>query len=110
MYLFKFQGFNWESWRRRWYLELAAKASDLSQSGITAVWLPPPTESVAPQGLLHLIFLLYYLRQIKFKLALIGTYGSYIFKSFFPIWLTWDSLMLGPQLTKCVIFCRLYAI
>ncbi|XP_022997780.1 uncharacterized protein LOC111492635 [Cucurbita maxima] len=45
-----FQGFNWESWRRRWYLELAAKASDLSQSGITAVWLPPPTESVAPQG------------------------------------------------------------
>lgn len=45
-----FQGFNWESWRRRWYLELAPKASDLSHSGITAVWFPPPTESVAPQG------------------------------------------------------------
>ncbi|KAL3525856.1 hypothetical protein ACH5RR_014228 [Cinchona calisaya] len=45
-----FQGFNWESWRRRWYLDLAAKATDLSRSGITAVWLPPPTESVAPQG------------------------------------------------------------
>ncbi|XP_071915829.1 uncharacterized protein [Coffea arabica] len=45
-----FQGFNWESWRKRWYLELAAKAADLSRSGITAVWLPPPTESVAPQG------------------------------------------------------------
>ncbi|XXG46633.1 hypothetical protein AAC387_Pa02g1430 [Persea americana] len=45
-----FQGFNWESWRRRWYLEMAPKAADLSQSGITAVWLPPPTESVAPQG------------------------------------------------------------
>lgn len=45
-----FQGFNWESWRRRWYLELAPKAADLSQSGITAVWFPPPTESVAPQG------------------------------------------------------------
>ncbi|XP_071915827.1 uncharacterized protein [Coffea arabica] len=43
-------GFNWESWRKRWYLELAAKAADLSRSGITAVWLPPPTESVAPQG------------------------------------------------------------
>ncbi|KAE8734497.1 Alpha-amylase 3 [Hibiscus syriacus] len=45
-----FQGFNWESWRRQWYQELALKAADLSQSGITAVWLPPPTESVAPQG------------------------------------------------------------
>ncbi|XP_034705774.1 uncharacterized protein LOC117929569 isoform X1 [Vitis riparia] len=45
-----FQGFNWESWRRQWYLELAPKAADLSQCGITAVWLPPPTESVAPQG------------------------------------------------------------
>ncbi|CAN6470238.1 unnamed protein product [Victoria cruziana] len=45
-----FQGFNWESWRREWYKELAAKAADLSQSGITAVWFPPPTESVAPQG------------------------------------------------------------
>ncbi|KAH7673439.1 Alpha-amylase protein [Dioscorea alata] len=45
-----FQGFNWESWRWRWYMELAPKAKDLSQSGITAVWFPPPTESVAPQG------------------------------------------------------------
>ncbi|CAN4081647.1 unnamed protein product [Withania somnifera] len=45
-----FQGFNWESWRRQWYLELANKASDLSRCGITAVWFPPPTESVAPQG------------------------------------------------------------
>ncbi|KAG9439801.1 hypothetical protein H6P81_019966 [Aristolochia fimbriata] len=45
-----FQGFNWESWRRKWYTELAPKAADLSQSGITAVWFPPPTESVAPQG------------------------------------------------------------
>ncbi|XP_030482491.2 uncharacterized protein LOC115699295 isoform X2 [Cannabis sativa] len=45
-----FQAFNWESWRRQWYLDLAPKAADLSQSGITAVWLPPPTQSVAPQG------------------------------------------------------------
>ncbi|XP_068656894.1 uncharacterized protein [Aristolochia californica] len=45
-----FQGFNWESWRRRWYTELTPKAADLSKSGITAVWFPPPTESVAPQG------------------------------------------------------------
>lgn len=45
-----FQGFNWESWRKRWYLDLAPKAADLSRCGVTAVWLPPPTESVAPQG------------------------------------------------------------
>ncbi|KAK8565990.1 hypothetical protein V6N12_059533 [Hibiscus sabdariffa] len=45
-----FQGFNWESWRRQWYQDLAQKAADLSQTGITAVWFPPPTESVAPQG------------------------------------------------------------
>nr|GMD58758.1 Alpha-amylase isozyme 2A [Ipomoea batatas] len=45
-----FQAFNWESWRRQWYLELAPKAADLSRSGVTAVWFPPPTESVAPQG------------------------------------------------------------
>ncbi|CAI8591915.1 unnamed protein product [Vicia faba] len=45
-----FQGFNWESWRRHWYQEMASKAADLSKSGVTAVWLPPPTESVAPQG------------------------------------------------------------
>ncbi|KAJ6371238.1 hypothetical protein OIU77_001692 [Salix suchowensis] len=45
-----FQGFNWESWRRQWYLELASKAADLSKCGVTAIWLPPPTESVAPQG------------------------------------------------------------
>ncbi|KAL6011982.1 hypothetical protein ACLOJK_002449 [Asimina triloba] len=36
--------------QRKWYLELAPKAADLSQSGITSVWFPPPTESVAPQG------------------------------------------------------------
>ncbi|KAJ0704293.1 putative alpha-amylase [Helianthus annuus] len=45
-----FQGFNWESCRKRWYLDLAPKAADLSKCGITSVWLPPPTESVAPQG------------------------------------------------------------
>lgn len=34
-------------------MDLAPKAADLSHCGITAVWLPPPTESVAPQGLYH---------------------------------------------------------
>lgn len=45
-----FQGFNWESWRRQWWLEMSAKASDLAKCGITTIWLPPPTQSVAPQG------------------------------------------------------------
>lgn len=45
-----FQGFNWESWRRQWWLEMSAKAADLSKCGITTIWLPPPTHSVAPQG------------------------------------------------------------
>ncbi|XP_027187610.1 uncharacterized protein [Cicer arietinum] len=45
-----FQGFNWESWRRSWYTELASKTADLSKCGVTAVWLPPPTESVSAQG------------------------------------------------------------
>lgn len=47
----QFQGFNWESWRRDWWLELSPKAADLSRCGITTIWLPPPTHSVAPQGI-----------------------------------------------------------
>jgi alpha-amylase len=31
-------------------VELAPKAADLSKCGITTIWLPPPTHSVAPQG------------------------------------------------------------
>lgn len=46
-----FQGFHWESHRHPWYQELAAKAGDLAECGFTTVWLPPPTESVAPQGM-----------------------------------------------------------
>ncbi|MCO5602610.1 hypothetical protein L7F22_056744 [Adiantum nelumboides] len=44
------QGFNWESWRKKWYLELGPKAADLSSCGITTIWFPPPTQSVSPQG------------------------------------------------------------
>ncbi|XP_019170778.1 PREDICTED: alpha-amylase 3, chloroplastic isoform X1 [Ipomoea nil] len=45
------QGFNWESHKSgRWYLELQEKAELLSSLGITVVWLPPPTESVSPEG------------------------------------------------------------
>lgn len=45
------QGFNWESHKsRRWYVELKEKASELASLGFTVVWLPPPTESVSPEG------------------------------------------------------------
>lgn len=45
------QGFNWESHKSgRWYLELQEKAAELSSLGFTVIWLPPPTESVSPEG------------------------------------------------------------
>ncbi|XP_072993431.1 alpha-amylase 3, chloroplastic [Typha latifolia] len=45
------QGFNWESHKSgRWYLELGAKAKELASLGFTILWLPPPTESVSPEG------------------------------------------------------------
>ncbi|MCO5612271.1 hypothetical protein L7F22_066536 [Adiantum nelumboides] len=46
-----FQGFNWESWRSEcWYDTLMGYAKDLAEAGITDVWLPPSSHSVAPQG------------------------------------------------------------
>lgn len=45
------QGFNWESHKSgRWYMELNEKAAELSSLGFTVVWLPPPTESISPEG------------------------------------------------------------
>lgn len=45
------QGFNWESHKSgRWYMDLHEKAAELSSLGFTIVWLPPPTESVSPEG------------------------------------------------------------
>lgn len=45
------QGFNWESHRSgRWYQELAGKAAEIGSLGFTVVWLPPPTDSVSPEG------------------------------------------------------------
>lgn len=45
------QVFNWESCKsKNWYSEITSKAGELSKLGITVVWLPPPTESVSPQG------------------------------------------------------------
>lgn len=45
------QGFNWESHKSgRWYMELHEKAAELSSLGFTVIWLPPPTESISPEG------------------------------------------------------------
>jgi hypothetical protein len=44
------QGFNWESWRHNWYETLEAQADAIADLGFTVVWLPPPTQSVSPQG------------------------------------------------------------
>lgn len=45
------QGFNWESNKSgRWYMELNERVAELSSLGFTVVWLPPPTESVSPEG------------------------------------------------------------
>ncbi|RZC45653.1 hypothetical protein C5167_038610 [Papaver somniferum] len=50
-----FQGFNWESSNKEggWYNFLKNSApKDLASAGITHVWFPPPSQSVAPQGYL----------------------------------------------------------
>lgn len=45
------QGFNWESHKAgRWYMELKEKAEEIASLGFTVIWLPPPTESVSPEG------------------------------------------------------------
>lgn len=45
------QGFNWETHKSgRWYSDLTLKAAELSKIGFTTIWLPPPTESVSPEG------------------------------------------------------------
>jgi hypothetical protein len=46
------QGFNWESWKQNggWYSLLMGKVDDIAAAGITHVWLPPPSHSVAEQG------------------------------------------------------------
>lgn len=48
-----FQGFNWESsGKGGWYNSLKNTIPDLANAGITHVWLPPPSQSVAPEGYL----------------------------------------------------------
>ena len=49
---FLFQGFNWESAKNKkgWYNVMAKLGEDVKAAGFTDVWLPPPSQSVAPQG------------------------------------------------------------
>lgn len=49
-----FQAFTWDAavdgQKHVWYRHLLAKAKDLAESGVTHVWFPPVSRSVAPQG------------------------------------------------------------
>ncbi|KAG9458630.1 hypothetical protein H6P81_003138 [Aristolochia fimbriata] len=47
-----FQAFNWESHKHDWWRNLERKVPDLSNSGFTSLWLPPPTNSFSPEGYL----------------------------------------------------------
>lgn len=45
------QGFNWESHKgASWYSTLREQAPRMAAAGFSAIWLPPPSESVSPQG------------------------------------------------------------
>lgn len=48
------QGFNWESAKSSssWYNVLKGIVDDAAEAGITDVWFPPPSQSVAPEGYL----------------------------------------------------------
>ncbi|KAG2243293.1 hypothetical protein Bca52824_094862 [Brassica carinata] len=46
------QAYNWESHKHNWYKNLDAKVPDISKSGFTSAWLPPPSQSLAPEGYL----------------------------------------------------------
>ncbi|KAL8150070.1 putative alpha-amylase 2 [Apium graveolens] len=46
------QAFNWESHKHDWWKNLDSKVSDIAESGFTSAWLPPPSNSFAPEGYL----------------------------------------------------------
>ena len=46
------QGFHWESHNFAWYEIVREKAGQIGEYGFTGVWLPPPSDSIAPQGYL----------------------------------------------------------
>lgn len=46
------QSFNWRSCHNKisWYKVLMSKIPKMKELGVTLLWLPPPSQSVAPQG------------------------------------------------------------
>jgi hypothetical protein len=43
------QAFNWESWKTGYYKQMSSKVKEIASAGFTAVWLPPPSDSVSEQ-------------------------------------------------------------
>jgi hypothetical protein len=52
LFVIRSQGFNWESHHQQWYKTLGDNLEWFAKLGFTMIWLPPPTESVSPQGYL----------------------------------------------------------
>ena len=46
------QGFNWESHKFDWYSLVGERAGEIAETGFTQIWLPPCTDSLAPEGYL----------------------------------------------------------
>ena len=46
------QGFHWESHNLDWYKIVQDRVGTINKAGFTQVWLPPPADSLAPQGYL----------------------------------------------------------
>jgi alpha-amylase len=48
------QGFHWTSHQAKpsWYSVLSSAAEEIAASGVTAIWMPPPTNSVSTEGYL----------------------------------------------------------
>ncbi|KAG2489176.1 hypothetical protein HYH03_012402 [Edaphochlamys debaryana] len=47
------QGFSWDScFKREWYRVVETKIPEMRAAGVTHIWLPPPSQSVSPQGYL----------------------------------------------------------
>lgn len=44
------QAFNWESHHQGWWPKVAEEGKRYADLGFTVIWLPPPTDSVSPQG------------------------------------------------------------
>ncbi|KAL6750310.1 glycoside hydrolase superfamily [Haematococcus lacustris] len=45
------QAFGWDSCMKGgWYKQVSSKVADIQAAGVTHLWLPPPSQSVSPQG------------------------------------------------------------